>query len=211
MFKRVLGNPRPKNLARNIAVRLVARLFDRSDNLNRHRRVHSGEKPFECSRCEKKFSDKSALNRHLKAHEKRVAEHTYTCGTCGQTFHNRAPYNAHIRTAHSTAQPTRKRPATKKNTDATAAKKSKRTDQTSANTASEPSATLQASTATAGSSWEADPLLIPTNLVPSSEENIADVYRQHWPQIRTRFSRQNRLQDWYTRLVQFPPVDDQSC
>ena len=51
--------------------------------------------------------------------------------------------------------------------------------------------------AAASSSWEADPLLIPSNLIPNSEENMAETYRQHWPQIRTRFSRQNRLQDWY--------------
>ena len=49
----------------------------------------------------------------------------------------------------------------------------------------------------AGSSWEADPVLIPANLVPATEQNIAETYRQHWPQIRTRFSRKNRLQDWY--------------
>ena len=82
-----------------------------------------------------------------------------------------------------------------------AAKKSKRTDQASASTASEPSATPQftprLSTATVGSSWEADPLLIPSNLIPDTEENIAETYRQHWPQIQTRFSCQNRLKDWY--------------
>ena len=118
-------------------------------------------------------------------------QRTFTCGTCGATFHNLAPYNAHICIAHSTAQPAAACKCTA----------TKRADQTSASTASEPSATLQstpqASTATAGSSWEADPVLIPTNFVPSSEENIAQMYRQHWPQIRTRFSRQNRLQDWY--------------
>ena len=128
------------------------------------------------------------------------------------TFHNRAPYNAHIRTAHSTPQPAaaRKRPATK-TSDAPSSKTSKRSEQASANTASEPSTTTQftpqPSTATAGSSWEANPVLIPTNLVPSSETDIADVYRQHWPQIRTRFSHHNRLQDWYNfRLSTISPT-----
>ena len=33
------------------------------------------------------------------------------------------------------------------------------------------------------------------------------MYRQHWPQIRTRFSRQNRLQDWYNfRLSTISPT-----
>ena len=46
--------------------------------------------------------------------------------------------------------------------------------------------------------WEADAVLIPTNLVPSSEENIAQMYQQHWPQIRTRFSHQT---DFKTGII----------
>ena len=107
----------------------------------------------------------SNLNKNLKAHDKRVAEHTYTCGTCGQMFHNPAPYNVHIRTAHSTAQPAavRKRTTAEKNADAPAAKKSRRSDQ--ASTVSGPSASPQPSTATAGSNFEADPVLFPLNLI----------------------------------------------
>ncbi|CAH3027124.1 unnamed protein product, partial [Porites evermanni] len=46
----------------------------------------------------------------------------------------------------------------------------------------------------------------PANLVPATEQNIAETYRQHWPQIRTRFSRTNRLQDWYNfRLSTISP------
>jgi len=78
------------------------------------------EKPYECTCCEKSFTQKSTLSRHLKAHDKRAAQRTFTCNTCGEAFHNRAPYNAHIRTAHSTAQPAtanRKRQAAIKITD----------------------------------------------------------------------------------------------
>ena len=64
-----------------------------------------------------------------------------------------------------------------------------------------------AENAAASSGWEADPVLIPSNLVPASEENITQTYRQHWPQIRTRFSLQNRLQDWYNfRLSTISPT-----
>ena len=52
-------------------------------------------------------------------------------------------------------------------------------------------------TSASGSSWREDPVLIPSNLIPTTDENITDTYRQHWSQIRTRFSRRNRLQDWY--------------
>ena len=71
----------------------------------------------------------------------------------------------------------------------------------SANTASEPSATPQSapevSPTAAGSSWDADPVLIPSNFVSRSYNDVANTYWQHWRQIRTRFSCHNRLQDWY--------------
>ena len=167
------------------------------DNLKSHQQIHTSEKPYQCTRCEKRFSDKSALNRHLKAHDKRAAQRTFTCATCSETFHNLTSYNAHIRTAHSTAQPAaaRKRTA-EKNTDAAATKKHKK----SADPVNPPTSDNSEASATAGSSWVIDPVLIPSNLVSSSDEGISQMYRQHWPQIRTRFSRHKRLQDWYNNF-----------
>jgi len=167
--------------------------------------MHTSEKPYEGPRCDKRFADKSVLNRHLKAHEKQATERTFTCATCSETFHHRASFNAHIRTAHQ-PQPApinRKRPATtEKSKDAPAVKRSNK----SADPATPPTAP-QTSAATAGSIWQEDSVLIPSNLIPSSEENIAATYRQHWPQILTRFSRGNRLQDWYNfRLSTISPV-----
>lgn len=95
--------------------------------------------------------------------------------------------------------------AAAKTADASPAKRSKKSVDPPTNSAAP--AAPHAINAAASSSWEADPVLIPSNLVPSSEENIAETYRQHWPQIRTRFSRHNRLQDCYNfRLSTINPA-----
>lgn len=42
--------------------------FSRSDELSRHRRSHSGVKPYQCIICEKKFARSDHLSKHLKVH-----------------------------------------------------------------------------------------------------------------------------------------------
>lgn len=44
------------------------RRFSRSDELSRHRRSHSGVKPYQCIVCEKKFARSDHLSKHLKVH-----------------------------------------------------------------------------------------------------------------------------------------------
>ena len=78
---------------------ICGKTFDRSDNLNTHSSIHTGEKPFECTRCYKTCSDKSALNRHLKAHNKRAAEWTLPGQPVEKPFIT-AHLTTHVRTAH---------------------------------------------------------------------------------------------------------------
>ena len=138
----------------------------------------------------------------MKAHNKQPAERTFTCATCGENFHNRPSFNAHVRTVHQQQQADNHKGSATTSNDAPAAKKPKK----SAHPGTRPAPT-QASAATAGFSWEDDPVLIPSNLIPAAEENITQTYRQHWPQISTRFSRRNRLQDWYNfRLFTINPA-----
>ncbi|KAG9340202.1 hypothetical protein JZ751_021641 [Albula glossodonta] len=42
--------------------------FSRSDELSRHRRSHSGVKPYQCLICEKKFARSDHLSKHIKVH-----------------------------------------------------------------------------------------------------------------------------------------------
>lgn len=42
--------------------------FTRSDELQRHRRTHTGEKRFQCPECLKRFMRSDHLSKHLKTH-----------------------------------------------------------------------------------------------------------------------------------------------
>lgn len=44
--------------------------FTRSDELQRHRRTHTGEKRFECPECSKRFMRSDHLAKHVRIHTK---------------------------------------------------------------------------------------------------------------------------------------------
>ncbi|RMB88904.1 hypothetical protein DUI87_34748 [Hirundo rustica rustica] len=57
--------------------------FQTSSNLHRHERIHREERPFHCPDCRKGFNRNSHLITHWRIH---TGERPYECGECGMSF-----------------------------------------------------------------------------------------------------------------------------
>ena len=85
---------------RPFACEYCPKKFRDHTSMRRHRRIHTGDKPFLCTHCGKTFTQVANMKRHMMVHQSDNKGRLYPCPFCGVELASKSDVRSHVAKEH---------------------------------------------------------------------------------------------------------------